>query len=766
LVATLAVLALSLVSFSARGAEEKAAAAPSPASSQKVSEAASHFLKASLLYQQKKYDQAGAEIEEAMKLQPSAQEIVQLRDQIGEATLVGMLSHPKLRDAARSILQLAEQETMRKQTDPAEIKKWVKDLESEEFAVYWKAVTELIVIGDYAVPYLLQPLCDANPTHASSLAIVTLNRMGWKAVLPLVAALKSDNPVLRQNVCVVLGNSADPRAVPPLKALCEDPEENSVVSGQAEEAIQKITGRTLKDLPSAGQLYHELAEKYYAGDYKVLHALVDSTMLVWRWEGEPKAAAPQATVAEKLQYFAVPRYMFNRIMAENACFEGMAADPSNMKLISTLVATYFNAMGDISAALRGYQMSTLGFKFSEEELKTLEAMDKATHAWRRLAEMTGSKYINQALERALAEGNGPMAGACIQSLRAVRDDSPHAGVSGLILAMGDPDKFVRYAAAEALVTIAPRGNLGGETLAMRVMAAALTETARRTILIAGRNTQLTNALKAALRSNDFNIIEVSDMNAATSQIRKSFMPVDIVVVEHALAGSDTISFARRLKKGLATPNIGVIVTTDKDAEEIQKAYGLFADAVLNNATASKELMDKVQAILSRPGIKVDEKAVVQAVRTRAAKAVAALDPETSAYPMQGLVPALTFLLSVEDETLRTLALVALGKIGDPRANGEIVKIICDKNQSEKLRGAALMALGEIFQRTRKISKAEYEAIDAALMDPKVRAQAAIALGKAGLGPKTLSTTLTEVRPSIRSQSVGGTVSPGSPSPEQ
>jgi HEAT repeat protein len=727
-------------------------AAPGP--SPKRTEAASHLYKAVLLFQERKYDDAAAEIEEAMKLQPTKGELVELRDQIGEATLVQMLSNPKLRNQVRIILQLAEQEALRKQTDPSQIQQWVKDLESEEFTTYWKAVTELIATGDYAVPYLLQTMAGPQPTHASTLAIVALTRMGWRGALPLVQALKCNNDVLKEYVCSILGDTRDIRAVPALKALCEDPDESAVVRGKASEALQEITGKDPKDLPSAGTLYCDLAGKYYVGDYTVTRGSVDPTALVWRWQESKNPAIP-----ENLRYYVVPRYMCNRIMAEDACFEGMDASPGNAKLVEVLVAVYYNTIGEIDAALRGYRISTLGFKFTDEELKTLQAMKAATNAWARTAEITGSKYINLALERALAEGNGPMAGACIQGLRNVGDDSPHAGVSGLIEAMGYSDKFVRYAAAEALVNMAPRGNLGGTVLAMRVLSAALTENARRTILLVQRDTQLDNALKAVLRLGDFNIVEATDLNGAMNYIRRTFLPVDVIVLEDEIAGGDTVSFARRLKVGALAPNVGIIVTTKKEAEQAQKAYGEYADAALNNATAAQELMGKLQAVLSRPTVKADEKAVVNAVKRAAAQEVAKLDPDCTAYPLKDLVPALSSLLDESDEMLRSLALLSLGKIGERDGVQKILAIIADNKQPDKLRGEALAAMGRIFERTRQISEPEFDAVRAALKDPKVKARAAAALGKAGLGPKSLADTLPDVRLPIRAESVSAEAKP-------
>ena len=737
--------------------------------SKTMSEAASHLIKACLLFQQQKYDEAAGEIEEAMKLQPTASEIVALREQIGEATLVQMLKNPKLANQVRAILQMAQQESFRKQTDPAEIQKKVKDLESEEFTTYWAAITDLVAIGDYAVPYLLQTMCGPQPTHASTLAIVALTRMGRRAVLPLIESLKSDNGALKEGVCGVLGEIRDIRAVPALKAICEDSDQGSVLQGKAAEAIKKISGKDVKQMPSAAALYDELAEKYYANDYSVVRPTTDPTALVWRWQETkpaPKAPAPAPAplmVPEKLVYYTVPRYMDNRIQAEGACYDGMDADPSNTKLIETLVAVYCNAAGEVSAALRGYRVSSLGFKFTDDEIKTLQAMRMATGAWARLAEMAGSKYLNLALERALKEGNGPMAGACMQGLRNVGDDSPQAGISGLINALAYRDKFVRYAAAEALLAIAPRGNLGGGALAMRVLSAALTENSRRTILSIQRNTQMANALKAVLRAGgDFNLVEVADLDAATAYIHDTFLPVDVIVLEDAIGGVDTISFARRLKVGAIAPNVGIIVTSKNDPEAAQKAYGDFADAVLNNATAAQGLMEKVQAVLARPCVKMDEKAVVQATKRAAAQEVAKLNPDSTTYPMKDLVPALTMLLDENDEMLRQLALVSLGKIGDRAGVEKILAIIADKKQSDKIRGEALAAMGRIFERTRQVNEPEYTAVAATLTEPKVKMQASLALGRAGLGPQTLAETLASVRLPVRAMSIGAAAPEAAP----
>ncbi len=744
--------AIVLLSFctSARGAEARQADGPAAAPPRKLTEAGSHFTKAVLLFKQRKYDDAAAEVEAAMRLNPSSAELVELRDQIGEATMVQMLNNPKLRDKVRAILQIAEQETLRKRTDPAEIQKLIKDLDSEDFAVYWKAITEFIVIGDYAVPYLLETLVAPEPTRAGTLAIVALTRMGKKAVLPLIEALKSDNVNVVGHAADILGNIGDIRALAALKSLSEEPDLNSVLRGRAAQAAAKIAGKDSKQLAPAAQQYLELAEMYYRGDYKVVGYLVDPVMFVWRWEEGPAAK----TIPEKLRHYAAPRYMFNLIMAANACYAGLDANPADSNLVALLAAVYYNGAGQVTGALRGHRMSTLGLKFTDEELKTLQAMQAVAITWSRLAEITGSKYVNAALERALAEQNGPMALAAIRGLRDLGDDSPKAGVSGIIAAMASPDKFVRYAAAEALVTIAPRGNLGGETLAMRVTAAALTENARRTVLLIQRNTQTANALKAALRPGDLKITAIADLNAAREHLRKTFLPVDVVVVEDGIGNQDTVSFARRLKLGAGTPNVGVIVTTAKDAEEAQKAYAEYADCVLAEASAAQELLGKVQTVLAKPGLKMDEKAVTLAVKRTAVQAVAALDPAVSAYPMKDLVPALIPLLDEADESLRTLAVVALGNIGDRTGIGKILAVIADPKQPDKLRGAALLAVGSIWERTRHVIEDEHNVVAAALRDPKVRAQAGIALGRAGLGPKAISNTLSGVRPPMRLEALG------------
>ncbi|MEW6360321.1 MAG: hypothetical protein AB1696_28565 [Planctomycetota bacterium] len=670
-------------------------------------------------------DKATAALEEALRATPGSPEALALLVQVGEHKMYKFLENEKTRPQAMALFKLAEKEEARKAADPAEIQKLVKDL-SGDFDTRWRATLGLVQIGDYAVPYLLDLLDTKQPTSTTAAAQVALKKIGWRGVLPLIEALNCDSAFAKQNICAVLANIGDVRAVPALKALVEDPKEQQAVRLTAASALETLTGQSVGKLESAADLYCSLAEQYYYEDASVTRHVGPITP-VWGWKC---CDAPSFT--EKLICFPEPDYAYNDIMAEHFCLAGLKRDPRHYKLRGLLTATYCSLIGETEAILAGQaRPGLLKRQPSEDEMKEIQARNTKLNLWRNNTAVNGSEFLNAALKRAVTDKDPVAALAAIEGLRRLRDNRPEGQAAALREALACRDKMVRYAAAEALIHIAPKGELGATDLAMRVVAGALGETSARTILICDPDLQNRNRLKDILKGKGYNVIDTDSLTKARSRILLGVPPVDLLMITPKVGGATTDTFARDLKNSAEAVNMAIFILSDpNEVSAVQEVYAKAADAVLPASISGDEIAAKMEETFKRPVAQTDEAAAMTAVIKKICCVLTETDPMDTKYPLALAAPALLDLIAHKDNEIRKAALDAMGHAGRPEDRKAVAAVLADASAAKEVRVAAAQALERMMKRSSKFCPCCVDPLLAAVgdADPDVAAAAARAIG--------------------------------------
>ena len=670
-------------------------------------------------------DKAMAELEKARQATPGSAEALALLEQVGEHKMYKLLENEKTRVQAMALFKLAEKEEARKAADPAEIQKIIKNL-SGDFTTRWRATLDLVQIGDYAVPYLLDLLNTKQPTATTAAAQVALKKIGWRGVLPLIEALHCKSAFVKQNVCAVLANIGDVRAVPALKAVVEDPKQEQPVRLAAAQALEVLTGQSVGQLESAADLYCGLAEKYYYERPDVMRHVGPLTP-VWSWK-----CCDADSFAKKIVFFPEPDYAYNEIVAEHFCLAGLKCDPRHYKLRGLLTATYCSLIGETEAILTGQaRPGLLKRKPSEEELKELKARNAKLNLWRNNAAANGSEFLNAALKRTVADRDPVVALAAIDGLRRLRDNRPEGQAGALREALGCRDKMLRYAAAEALIHIAPDGRLGARDLTMRAVAAALGETSKRTVLICEPDLQNRNRVKDILKSQGHNVIDTDSMNKARSRILLGIPPVDLLLITPKVGGAATDPFARSLKSSAAAVNMAIFILSDpREVSVVEDVYGKAADAVLPANIAEKDIAAKVQETFKRPAAQTDEASAMTAAIKKICQVLTETDPPNTKYPLAMAAPALLDLINDKDNEVRKVALDAMGHAGRPEDRKAVATVLCDTSAAKEVRVAAAQAIENIMRRSSKFCPCCAAPLLTAMgdADPDVAAAAAKAVG--------------------------------------
>jgi len=220
-----------------------------------IARAAQHFEMAEI-------EQAKELLSKALAAGITAQEALQVRIDLGMDVLLKMMQNDALAGSVERILQLAAKAEKEKLLSPDVLKALVADLEGS-FPARQLAMEKLAAAGDVAVPHIFVPLSDQLNDDRRTYAHMALARLDKKAVWPLCAALDAEDPLLRANVALALGNIGDPRAIPYLKQIVETPQEVDTVRSKADESLRRILRDTRRSLPPASQLFLSAAEDFF-----------------------------------------------------------------------------------------------------------------------------------------------------------------------------------------------------------------------------------------------------------------------------------------------------------------------------------------------------------------------------------------------------------------------------------------------------------------------------------------------------------------------
>ena len=306
------------------------------------------------------------------------------------------------------------------------------------------AMKRLKDAGEFAIPFMLDPI--GNPNRRSELphVIWALPQIGQPGIRPLAAALQTDNPAVKSEVINALGAIGYPQALPYLKYVVEQ-DESTEHKNAAMKSIREIDPSALS--VSAAELFFKLAEKYYYH-----HASLDTVSKagqsnIWFWD----------TSKRHLVWQSVSTDYFNELMAMRCCEWALDADPEFGRAIGLWLAGFYKAES-YGTAMPAY--------FGQTHAK---ASVYATTA--------GPEYLHQALARAINDGNAAVALGTIEALIVTAGQksifSAVGAVQPLLTSLTFDDNAVRSSAAIAIATAGPRGQFGESGLVVDNLAKAI-----------------------------------------------------------------------------------------------------------------------------------------------------------------------------------------------------------------------------------------------------------------------------------------------------
>ncbi len=652
------------------------------------------------LYREGEYKKAAAALDEIIKMSPSSKEALILREKAGIGMLVKMLKHPELGYGARMILRKAAEEAKHIRRDPATIRRMVEELGSDDVVVRWRAMRQLTATGPFAVPYLLDDALGEealSPVSRKAAVIIAIRKMGPYGIPPLVTALRFADDAAGARIAGLISDNPDVRAVPALVSILEDPERPEFLKEAAERTLGRIfgaaehpgdsqgkaEGEEARAYPSAAEAHLALALRYYHVDPALIEICPVGDRVLWKWNAKGKG------YAEHLTHEDVPAYIYPRAMTEELLLAGMKHEHATPDLVGLYVCNNYVQLDEALALSSAPDASAETAAEAAERASRLEAV----HV---INESLGANYLYVALGKALRDHNTSLARRCVAALRNVGDPRLPKGGSSLVAALGYPDKLVRATAAETLMRLRPRGDLGAANEIVRVLAAGLGVRALERVVVLTEEDELYRRLAGELRQWKKLPQRRKDPAEALKRIKEMISPANLLVIDARREGVSASGLVNAVRQDVRVAKLPIIMLASADGlEGVQKTCGAMVSAVLPLDHEPATLKAAVESALSAdisPGAD-DVRDNLELLR-RILHVVTALPPGNK-YPTAVLGTAAGSLIEGYPTDVRVLALKAVGNLAVADLKDAVYDIYADGREHLEVRrqaGATLLNL--------------------------------------------------------------------------
>ncbi len=322
-------------------------------------------------------------------------------------------------------------------SDPARIRLFLKNLTgSPEEQSY--AVRQLYEAGDAVIPLLIEQL--RNVTGADRQALLdVMPRLKPETVMPLVAALDSDDPILKVDLIEALRKRADRRVVPYLWYPMGGPNQPEAVRKAAAGALAYLLETNRDRLPIPKVALTQEADRYYRHQVAFLDAKLDpkkAEIKIWRWDPRGQRIVLGWPNAPTVSPGRAEEYFVHRFASE-----ALEIDPAYEPAQVVLLSMYLD---------RATEQAGLDTPLSKAKTDEAQRIN-------RLLTTVNPDLVATILDRALGEKRLTVILAAVRALgdlADVRATRPTVhGRPALVRALDYPERRVQMAAAESLLRI-------------------------------------------------------------------------------------------------------------------------------------------------------------------------------------------------------------------------------------------------------------------------------------------------------------------------
>jgi DNA-binding response OmpR family regulator len=513
-----------------------------------------------------RFDLAAGQLRTMLAKKPTPESLIKISEKDGLASVLKLRLVPRwyedrakdkqARADVEAFIEAVTSAVRTKLTDPKRIRLFVDNLyKSPEENAF--ARIELARSGTAAIPYIVEEL-QRRPENNRGPIVEALSRLGPDTVPPLLAALESSDPGLRENVVDVLLKRKDLYLLknkgidvaPSVWPLASSLDKSPTVRRKARELLAVVYGLRSPDLlplpllemtREAGRYYHHQAR------------LVGTRKLtLWQWDDKKRLLTESAPLeVARAEEILGLRY------ARHALALDPGYRPAQVVMLSLLIDS-------------GYQGAS-----ADRPLGTLRPTVEDL-----VLKMNPSLLV-ATLDQALKDGRTPVVLATVQAIGKLADVQAlrpmTQGEPALVRALAYGDWRVQLAAADALLRIP--GSVSGQAASRVVnilkgaLAPVATAGTRPRVLLALTNESYSRDAERAVSEAGFDVALASTGRQVMRRLQAR-ADIDAVVIDSTLPQPGLDNLIAQLRADANVKRLPVLVASFPDS---RRAEGILTE---------------------------------------------------------------------------------------------------------------------------------------------------------------------------------------------
>jgi hypothetical protein len=632
-------------------------------------------------------------IDRFIKSKPDDATLIAIRNRYGPGSILRLSDDAATRPFAQSMVEAMVSAARKYATQPERVRQFISDLtktpDEQDYAV-----RHLREAGPDAIPFLIEALARPELSAGDRRLIVrNMGRLDRSVIPPLAAVLDSSDPILAADAATALGMIGDKEAIPFLTFPAAFPEAPPPVSTAAKASIASVTGQAFLAQPRTPvQVLTDAAWRYHHHQFE----FPENPVNIWVWDNERRVSASRQ----------VSRTEAEGILGLRLVQQALRLDPGNHEA----------QVAQISLTLeKAIERIGLG-SFPTKDAATFNA-----------AKASGSLILSDVLKTAIVDGKAELGAITATALGQIIDRAaltatgrPHP----LVDALYAPERDVQFAAAKALVSLAPISPFPGSsrvvpTLARFVMNQALP----RAVVIDGnpnRGSQLAGLLITLGYDSELEVSGAKGFRAATESADVELILISYDLFRSGWGLNDTLANLGADSRTAAIP-VFIYGPLDIQYKRPNLEHDYPGIKFLVQPVSPDLLLQQLKALPTVPS---------ETVRVSYAREAATLLARIATENKGPLVTDLTAVeptlaLALSEAQTAPAAATTLREVPDPDAQRSLADVVLDPSRVPSIRKQSASELVHSIQRFGRLITASQEArlntVIREESDPEVRA---------------------------------------------
>jgi hypothetical protein len=487
---------------------------------------------------------------------PGDREFTDMVDELGSVAFARLSNSPTLAADGGRLAQMAFAAHQRVHSNPTNLRNWIAELSSDDARVRMTALDHLKRSGGAAVGPLVGVLADSTRVNQHALARSVLARMGDDARLPLLAILDQGSPeeaaAALSALAPLLKNSDVVFLLRPALAEGEDP----AFQAAAATLLQQF-GVDLPEPRSAAARLIQETERCFRAE-RLIQNQADGEAIIWTYDSASKTAS------------------------ENS----VSIDAHYRQMAAQFASDAYRILPGHAETIRLYLLTLLEEASYAVGLDTPLPLELDSAA--QIAADLGTDAVLATLIRALELERPVPAQAAARVLGQIGDaDGLIYGGSDptpLIQAVNNPDRRVRWAALEAIMSLGPESAYPGSSDVVEMLMHMIASTGDRNVVIASNNNGEVNRLGGTLMPLGYEFLSAYEGRTAM-EVATSSSDVELILIDARIQNPPIDVLVRHLRLEPRTAGIPALI---------------FAPGTIYDATISLIEFDPLSIVLPTP----------------------------------------------------------------------------------------------------------------------------------------------------------------------